>query len=378
MLFICYYISDVLRCIIVVLQLRELAMDVDSTLDSKITVEIERLRGEFTETQELYREVCVLLFFRHGITPTANKLYQLVHKGSMSAPAEALRVFWDDLRAKSRVRIEHPDLPDALKTAAGEMVATLWTQAQGAASQNLMSLRDQAAESIRLAQEAQQAAEAEKLSFQNEVEKLCQQIQVAQVRSLQLERDLSSEKASKEALTNQLIAAGQQQKVLESALSEARQEFASELEKQRQALIRSEERLEGSEKRALLEIDRERQATHRLQQEIQQLRQTHQETIERHLVETTDFQTEAAEFNQKLGLAEGMLQAQREAVAEMNAQLALLRGQMSEKETQIALLERETSLRDQKVGELEAALAAKINQPSQAELRPRRRKNTFS
>lgn len=59
----------------------------------------------FPDTQALYREVCVLLFFRHGITPTANKLYQLVRKGSMSAPTEALRTFWADLREKSRVRI---------------------------------------------------------------------------------------------------------------------------------------------------------------------------------------------------------------------------------------------------------------------------------
>ncbi|GAB3552032.1 hypothetical protein GCM10027343_37040 [Noviherbaspirillum agri] len=53
----------------------------------------------------------MLLFFRYGITPTTNKLYQLVRKGSMSAPAEALNKFWEDLRDKSRVRIEHRDLP---------------------------------------------------------------------------------------------------------------------------------------------------------------------------------------------------------------------------------------------------------------------------
>ena len=69
-------------------------MDAENILDHQIALEIERLRGQFTETQELYREVCVLLFFRHGITPTANRLYQLVRKGSMSAPAEALRAFW--------------------------------------------------------------------------------------------------------------------------------------------------------------------------------------------------------------------------------------------------------------------------------------------
>lgn len=37
--------------------------------------DIETLRGRFTETKDLYREVCALLFFRYGITPTASKLY---------------------------------------------------------------------------------------------------------------------------------------------------------------------------------------------------------------------------------------------------------------------------------------------------------------
>ena len=347
-------------------------MDADGPLESKIAFEIDRLREEFKDTQDLYREVCVLLFFRHGITPTANKLYQLVHKGSMSAPAEALRVFWEDLREKSRVRIEHPDLPETLKVAAGELAATLWTQAQNAAHQNLAIVREQAAESTRLAQEAQRSAESEKLSLQNLVEKLRQQLQDALDRSLQLERDLSAEKANKEALTGQLITAGQQQKALESALKETRCEFSSELEKQRQALARSEDRLLGSEKRALLEIDRERQAANRLQQEIQLLRQTLQETIERHRVETMEFQKKAGDFNQKLGLVEGMHLAQKDAVTIMAGQLESLRSQIGGKETQLALLEREINLRDKKIRALETKIAA---QPPQTNLRTRRRRN---
>ena len=161
-------------------------------------------------------------------------------------------------------------------------------------------------------------------------------------------------------------------------MNEARRDFASELEKQRQALIRSEARLEGSEKRALLEIDRERQVANRLQQEMQQLRQTHQEAIERHLVEAADFQTKAAEFNQKLGLAEGMFQAQKESVADLTWQLASLRSSIADKDTQIALLRRETELSGQRITVLEAELAAKSNESSQAEPRPRRRRNTFS
>ena len=65
--------------------------------ESEIQAEVEALRERFSDTKALYREVCALLFFRYGITPTASKLYQHVRKGSMSAPAEALAKFWDCL-----------------------------------------------------------------------------------------------------------------------------------------------------------------------------------------------------------------------------------------------------------------------------------------
>lgn len=102
-------------------------MEPDTNIESLIQSEVEALRDKFPNTQDLYTEVCVLLFFRHGITPSANKLYQLVRKGSMSAPAEALGKFWGNLREKSRVRIENPDLPEDLKIVAGEMVGAIWT-----------------------------------------------------------------------------------------------------------------------------------------------------------------------------------------------------------------------------------------------------------
>ncbi len=79
----------------------------ENASENAIAASVAELREQFPRTQDLYREVCVLLFFRHGITPTANKLYQLVRKGSMSAPTEALSQFWKTLREHSRVTIEH-------------------------------------------------------------------------------------------------------------------------------------------------------------------------------------------------------------------------------------------------------------------------------
>ena len=42
------------------------------------------------------------------------------------------------------MRIEHPDLPEGVKTAAGELVASLWTQAQAAAQEGLVVFRSEA------------------------------------------------------------------------------------------------------------------------------------------------------------------------------------------------------------------------------------------
>ena len=105
--------------------------------DPRIAADIEVLRGRCGSTRELYREVCALLFFRHGITPTANRLYQYVRKGSMSTPAQVLSAFWDELRERTRVRIDQPELPEDLREAAGGLVLQLWGRAQRAAAEGL-------------------------------------------------------------------------------------------------------------------------------------------------------------------------------------------------------------------------------------------------
>jgi hypothetical protein len=108
--------------------------------ETRLAAEIDRLKAEFPKTRELYREVCALLFFRFGITPTANRLYQLVKRGSMGTPTQVLAEFWTELREKSRVRIQHPDLPADLRDVAGEVIATLWTRAAASAQAELEAL----------------------------------------------------------------------------------------------------------------------------------------------------------------------------------------------------------------------------------------------
>ena len=151
---------------------------------SQIQSEVDALREQFSDTKALYREVCALLFFRYGITPTASKLYQHVRKGSMSAPAEALAKFWEELRGKARVEIDHPDLPDALKEAAAQAVSVLWTEATQLARTELAVFRAEAHSEAQKAhadlQEAQRmniALEAQAQTAQSSVTNLQTRLQ---------------------------------------------------------------------------------------------------------------------------------------------------------------------------------------------------------
>lgn len=111
--------------------------------EKQIQAEVDNLREKFRNTNDLYREVCTLLFFRYGITPTTNKLYRFVRKGSMSVPTKALNDFWKELREKSKVRIEQPDLPADLSELAGELIIKLWSKSQADAQESLTTLRNE-------------------------------------------------------------------------------------------------------------------------------------------------------------------------------------------------------------------------------------------
>lgn len=227
------------------------------TEEARLQADIEALRPAFPDTQDLYREVCIVLFFRYGITPTANKLYQLVRKGSMSAPAEALARFWDTLREKSRVRIEHPDIPQTLRDAAGELTAKLWQQARTQADEACSAIRLDAMQQVEAANQAvEQARQREAL--------LGQEMSAAQAHAATLAdqiRALEQRLAHDEGLRQGLVQQMEQ-------LTSQRQELATFVE----AARAGEQRATDEQRRLLLEVDRERGQATRLQKELDALK----------------------------------------------------------------------------------------------------------
>ncbi|MGC5887896.1 DNA-binding protein [Ralstonia pseudosolanacearum] len=228
--------------------------------DQALQADIAALRGRFTDTRELYREVCALLFFRYGVTPTANKLYSLVRKGSMSTPTDVLNRFWQDLRDKTRVKIDHPDLPDAIKLVAAEAVLTIWQAASAAAATELAALRAEAHHQTHTAETARDQAAADSEAARQAAVATQAQLEAVRVQLANLQDTLSAERQAHAATDARLQEARRQLDEVARQLTEARAEFHAQLARERERADAADARAASHEKRALREIDQERTA----------------------------------------------------------------------------------------------------------------------
>ncbi|MFM0351608.1 DNA-binding protein [Paraburkholderia sp. RL17-347-BIC-D] len=290
--------------------------------DAALAADIARLKAEFPKTRELYREVCALLFFRHGITPTANRLYQLVKRGSMGTPTAVLGEFWTELREKSRVRIAHPDLPADLGAAAGELVATLWTRATASAGTALDGLRDEVEAQRAEAQQSVVAARDELGRVETALEQRTAALLAAQVEVRELDRAQAQGHAQRQALEKELARISAALAARDREVLEVREGFSRDLEKLREAAERAEERLRASEKRALIEIDRERGAAAKLQKELDETtkRADRRDADHRRAVEA--LQAQLGNARHQAGVLQGRLDAAQTSNATLQEQLA--------------------------------------------------------
>ena len=285
----------------------------DLNAEAGLAAAIEQLRPQFPQTQDLYREVCVLMFFRYGMTPTANKLYQLVRKGSMSAPAEALNRFWENLRDKSRVTIAHPDLPEALKTAAGELTATLWQAAQAAAHDSAASYRQEAQGLVEEAKNALANVLQEQEYTQRTLDKSEVQLKLALEQQSSLKQELAALAATNAALQTQLDGAKQDAIANLKRAEKLRQEHLSEQRKFHDATELAEQRFRALEARALLEVDRERTTANKLQKTLDAERHGSFIAAERQRTEFNALQLSLGDLRHQSGLLESQAQALKTA-----------------------------------------------------------------
>ncbi|OLL31317.1 hypothetical protein BTH42_12510 [Burkholderia sp. SRS-W-2-2016] len=319
--------------------------------------DIEAARERASDTQALYREVCALLFFRYGETPTANRLYQLVRKGSMSAPAKALRDFWVEVRDKTRVDVGRPDLPPEVATAAGELAAQLWRLSSDAAHTALDVFRQDADAQIVAAREQARQQDEQRKQAEEQAAQAAADATALRTQLATLDARIVELQTTNEMLNAQLAASKEEIAAASTALSDARRDFADELAKLRRSHEQNEQRLAAAEKRALLEIEAERAATLRMRKELQT-------SLERVATLETESRAERDALRDQLAAANAELAAS-------NARQAATGAQLAEKDALLAERSAATDLLRQRIDTMSREIAAARSAPASA--RPARR-----
>ncbi|MGT2460347.1 DNA-binding protein (plasmid) [Cupriavidus basilensis] len=297
------------------------ATPLDAARQASLAAEVTDLRAQFPETRALYREVCALLFFRYGITPTANKLYQLVRKGSMGTPTEVLAQFWADLRDKMRVTIDHPGLPNALKAIAADAVQSIWQAANEAAIGELAALRAEARLQASEAEAQRDQARAAVVVAEQAAAAVQAEFDAAQRARAALQGELEAERQAHAAARARQEEGRRQVEALERQLVELRTQFSTELERTREQVAVAQERASATERRALREIDQERTLRQKAELAVADLR-----------AELAAVQARAQDAAVAGAEERARLQAERDALSQQLAEAgqALERGQVAQ------------------------------------------------
>ncbi len=214
-----------------------------------------RLRALAPDTKALYREAAATLFFRFGIAPTANRLHQLVGKGSMATSAAALSAFWKDLREQARLRIEHPAVPETLRETAGALIGQFWKVAHSTAEADLASVREELEVRVHAAElsAADSQARLERANLHLEA----QSAELAKMQAMVRAKDEQLAVRASEVghLQGQLQNVAGNLRERDAAVDLARAAFSRELEGLRKAIDLTEERARATERRAMNDVE---------------------------------------------------------------------------------------------------------------------------
>jgi len=312
--------------------------------------DIDALRQRFPRTADLYREACGVMFFRYGMTPTTNALYQLVRKGSMSVPTEALRRFWNDLRERARVDLQHADLPDQVKQSAGRLVGEIWSLARQAADESIAALRQNAAAEREAALTEKAVLEKQAADVLLQLEDARTRIASAEATVAQQREELSAGAAIERETQKRLAESRAEIERLQALIDSMSAAHANEIDKITGRVLQAEQRYTDLEKRTLVDLDRERTTTSKLQKQLDAERKASASRLEELAGQVQAAQFQLARQSQELGgymakaelLADERDRAARQAAeialqsAELDSQLAAERARVAELRGQLA------------------------------------------
>ena len=232
-----------------------------SSPEQQLLLQIEKLRRQQSNTLQLYVEVAQLLFFEHDIIPTTNRMYQLVRRGSMGTPAQALKIFWAQLRDEAQVRMQKASLPPEVIRQAEQLLAQLWDEAVAHSNEHLHKDRLHLQTQAHVWQEQLQALRDNKQKLEADRRHLLQELtnrEQALATSNQQQADLAQALQQSQLKQAQTVSRYEEK---EKQWHQERVQLLGQLEAANEQATLAEERAQDHEKRALWEIEQARQET---------------------------------------------------------------------------------------------------------------------
>lgn len=215
------------------------------------------------------REVCVLLFFRYGITPTANKLYQLAQGQHERAGRGPGQVLGDPAREKQRAH--RAPRPAAVPPRRGwrDDRHPVGQRAQASAQDALAQLRDEARASVVAADASVQAAVARAQAAEEALGGVTAELHATREKLDSTQADVARAQDEVASLQRQIDTDSAQRREIREALNAAQERFTREIEQQRAVAAATEARHDADMRRVLLDVDRERANAAKLQKELE-------------------------------------------------------------------------------------------------------------
>ncbi|WP_198674740.1 hypothetical protein [Rhodoferax ferrireducens] len=239
------------------------------------------------------------------------------------------------------------------------MVGALRQRAQAAAQEALVQLREEAHAQVLATEAIDQAAIARVQETEQALDGVRQELQAIEQRLAETQADLARAQGGVTALQRQVEASVAQRRELQEGFNAAQQRLTHELEQQRVAGTAAEERHAAKTKRVLLDVDRERVNSTKLQKELEQARRIPADQTELHRQQMTEKQRQAETLRQRNG--------------ELGGSVAELRGQRDQLQRDVDGLR----LRLESLSAPKAASARQVKAASPGTAKASRSKRTY-
>src|SRR3546814_100440 len=201
----------------------------------------------------------------------------------------------------------------------------------------MTSYRTEAQEAVLQARTTADVAAADRDAERLAVHGLMEQLELAGKQINTQREELAVAEETRTSLLIRLDETKQDNAALQRQLEDARREFTVELDKLRVAAQLADERSRSTEKRMLLDMDRERTASTRLQKELDALTAASLCTADEHRRELHLLQQALGDSRQKKGQLEGALQAVTASLDRTSLEAKQMRAQLSESNAQVML-----------------------------------------